>query len=246
MIDTRKSAAPPFDSRLEGARVLVIGLGGIGSEIARAARSAGAHVALAARDPDSLEELADQLGGAARAGVDLQDEESVRELAATIGPVDHIVSTAGAPAMGPVSDLVLADIERALAMKAIGPLLIAKHLGAKLPAGGSMTFLSGYVAWKPRPGLAVMAATNGALAFLAPALAVELGPVRVNVVSPGVIDSGMWDGPDKARLFAKHAESIPLGRIGKPEDIASAVVFLMSNSYVTGAVLHVDGGARYS
>jgi NAD(P)-dependent dehydrogenase (short-subunit alcohol dehydrogenase family) len=148
--------------------------------------------------------------------------------------------------MGPVSDLALADIERAFAMKAIGPLLIAKYLGAELPAGGSMTFLSGYVAWKPRRGMAVMAAANGALAFLAPALAVELGPVRVNVVSPGVIDSGMWDGPDKERFLIDHAESTPLSWIGHPDDIASAVLFLMSNTFVTGAVLHVDGGARYS
>ena len=239
-------AASTPESSLEGARVLVIGLGGIGAEIARAARGAGAEVILAGRDPDSLSGLADELGCAARTGVDLNDEESVRRLAAAIGDVDHIVSTAASPAMGPVAELALLDIQRAFATKVIGPLLIAKHFRSSLGAGGSLTFLAGYVAWKPQPGLAVMAATNGALAFLAPALAVELGPARVNVVSPGVIDSGMWDGPDKEKIFADHAGSTPVPRIGQPDDVALAVVFLMSNTFVTGAVLHVDGGARYS
>lgn len=247
MINTNSAAAAAsYPSSLEGARVLVIGLGGIGTEIARTAHRAGAELVLAGRDPGSLDGLANQLGGAEHDAVNLQEEESLRRLASTIGPVDHIVSTAGAPAMGPVSDLGLSEIERAFAMKAIGPLLVAKHLGANLPAGGSLTFLSGYVAWRPQRGLAVMAATNGALAFLAPALAVELGPVRVNVVSPGVIDSGMWDGPDKQRIFAEHAGSSPVGRIGRTEDVASAVVFLMRNTFVTGTVLHVDGGARYA
>lgn len=238
----------PFQDSLDGKRLVVIGAGSrIGRTLARTASAAGAELILAGPDADRLAATANTLAGPARIQpVDLTDEDSVAALAGAAGPVDHLVSTAAVPANGPVRGLVLADVHQAFAAKVFGPLMLAKHLAGRMNEGGSLTFFSGVAAWRPAPERVVMATTNGALSFLVEALAVELAPLRVNAVSPGIIDSGAWDrlGEDKEAFLRGVAGRNPARRTGTPDDVVRSVLYAIGNPFVTGTVLHVDGGAR--
>jgi NAD(P)-dependent dehydrogenase (short-subunit alcohol dehydrogenase family) len=116
-----------------------------------------------------------------------------------------------------------------------------------LSKNGSITFFSGFSAWKPVAGTALIAAVDGALAAFCRSLAVELAPIRVNVMAPGVVATLMWQGvPEDQRqaFFASVSEQLPVKRMGSLEDMADAVLYLMQNSFITGTVLHVDGGHR--
>lgn len=249
----------PTDA-LRGKKVVVVGGGsGIGLAVARAAAAAGADLLLAGRDAQKLQRAAGGLAGPGDADgvtvdgvtvdsvtVDLQDETSIAALAERAGHVDHLVSTASTAANGPLAELTGPAITAALAAKVTGPLLLAKHLGPRTDPAGSMLFFSGFVAWRPAPQRSVMAVTNGAVAHLVAALAVELAPVRVNAVSPGIVDSGAWDamGEGKAAFLESTAARMPARRVGTPDDIAHAALFALTNPFTTGTVLHVDGGAR--
>lgn len=233
-------------NNIDGARVLLVGgASGIGKAIATDILAAGGEVVLAGRTPAALDAAAAALGtGATTVTVNLADEHSIATAAAQIGELDHVVSLAADHANGPVSGLEPGRIREAFDAKVIGPILLAKHFASGIRPGGSFLFFSGVAAWKPAPGLAVMATTNGAVAFLAEALAVELAPVRVNALSPGIVDSGAWDGDGKDAFFTATAEKNPVGRVGKPSDVAEAVLMALSNTFVTGLTLHVDGGGR--
>jgi NAD(P)-dependent dehydrogenase (short-subunit alcohol dehydrogenase family) len=131
--------------------------------------------------------------------------------------------------------------------KLLGPWLVAKHAAPGLAADGSITFTSGIAAYRPGPGGTMIASANGALEALARALALELAPIRVNVVSPGWIDTPIWDtlaGTGKAERLAGMAARLPVGRIGQPVDVANAFMALIRNGFVTGTTVHVDGGHR--
>ncbi|WP_245194819.1 SDR family oxidoreductase [Kitasatospora phosalacinea] len=233
---------------LSGRRLVVVGAGSrTGRHLARAASAAGAELVLAGPDPRKLELTAAELAGPSTVlPVDLTEESSVKALADRLGRFDHLVSTAGLPANGPLAELELADVRRAFDAKVIGPLLLAKHLAGQIAEGGSLTFFSGVAAWRPAPARTVMATTNGALAFLVQALAVEIAPVRVNAISPGIVDTGSWDGlgADKDAFLAAVAARNPARRVGTPDDLVKAVLHAIDNPYVTGTVLHVDGGGR--
>ncbi|MER8183884.1 SDR family oxidoreductase [Kitasatospora sp. NPDC094015] len=246
----------PGARSLAGRRVVVIGAGShTGRALALAASAAGADLVLAGPDPRKLEWTAGELAGTGAADlpgrvevarVDLTDEASIAELAAVVGPFDHLVSTAAMPANGPLAELEPAAVRRAFDAKVIGPLLLAKHLAGQVAEGGSFTFFSGVAAWRPAPARTVMATTNGALAFLVQALAVEIAPGRVNAVSPGIVDTGSWDGlgAGKEGFLRTVAERNPARRVGSVDDLVQAVLFAMLSPYVTGTVLHVDGGGR--
>lgn len=229
-------------------RVLIVGgTSGIGLTVARDLARAGTEVILAGRRPDELAQLATEVGPSARAlRLDLADETTIADAARELGPLDHVISLAADHANGPLADLDRAAISGAFDAKVVGPILLAKYFAPNIRTGGSFVLFSGVAAWKPAPGLAVMATTNGAVAFLAEALAVELAPIRVNAISPGIVDSGAWDamGEGKATLFDSTAEKNPVGRVGQPSDVSSAVLAAMSNTFMTGATLHVDGGGR--
>ncbi|MER6945809.1 SDR family oxidoreductase [Nonomuraea sp. NPDC000554] len=235
-------------TQLAGKRLVVVGGGsGIGREIAAQAAAAGAIVTLAGRDPARVEAAASRIGnGVGAARVDLGDEASIRALAEQVGELDYLVSLAAAHANGPVGELDRTAVAGAFDAKVIGPIMLAKHLAPRFAAGGAMLLFSGFVAWRPSPGLSVMATTNGAVSFLAAALAVELAPVRVNALSPGVVDSGAWDrmGAEKDAFFRDVAVRNPARRVGQPADIAAAALMALTNPFLTGTTLHVDGGGR--
>jgi NAD(P)-dependent dehydrogenase (short-subunit alcohol dehydrogenase family) len=242
------SATLPALPTLEGRRLVVVGAGSrMGRTLAARASSAGAELILAGPDTRKLKATADELPGTPTIlALDLADEDSVAAFADQAGAFDHLVSTAAMPANGPVAELELAAVQRAFAAKVTGPLLLAKHLAGQMREGGSFTFFSGVAAWRPAPGRVVMATTNGALAFLVEALAVELAPLRVNAVSPGIVDSGAWDGmgDGKEAFLRQIADRNPARRVGTPDDVVQAVLLTLTNPYITGTVLHVDGGGR--
>lgn len=244
----RTPSAPASTGPLHGQRVLVIGgARHLGAAITTRAASDGAHVIVAARDLAAAEAHAATLPHASGIQIDITDEASIARAAAEIGHVDHIVTTAAAPHNVPVADLEHDKIVTALEAKVIGPLLVAKHFGPLLPPTGSLTLFSGIAAWKPAPGYAVMDTVNGAVSFLASHLAVELAPIRVNAISPGIIDSGAWDrlGDEaKGALLASVGGRNPVGRPGLAGDIVDAVAWLLTAGFVTGETIHVEGGAR--
>lgn len=234
-------------------RSLVIGgSSGMGLALAGRLLRDGHEVILVGRSPDKLEAARDSLRavGTARChAADVTDEGALRSLFAAAGPLDHIACTAadirGAYELLP--DLTIGGIDRALRSKVVAPLLIAKHGAPRLRAQGSITFTSGIAAYRPRPRGAVVAAINAALEGLVRALAVELAPLRVNAVSPGWVRTPIWRdvaGGDSERLLAEMAERLPVGRVGRADDIADAIAFLQGNGYTSGTVLHVDGGHR--
>ncbi|WP_426336008.1 SDR family oxidoreductase [Pseudoduganella sp. R-31] len=180
---------------------------------------------------------------------DITQEDQVAALFAQCGNLDHIVCTAadigGAYQLLP--DIDVAVMRKAMDSKLLGPLLLAKHGAPMLPACGSITFTTGIAYCRPAARGSVVAAINGGLNSLAYALAVELAPIRVNAVSPGWVDSPIWDfvaGDAKAGMLEGMASKLPVGRIGHVDDIADAICFLMRNRFTTGSVLHVDGGHR--
>ena len=129
--------------------------------------------------------------------------------------------------------------------KVIGPAMLAKHLAPHMNEGGSFVLFSGVNAFKINIGYLGVAITNGAVDFLTRSLAVELAPIRVNTISPGVIDTGAWDslGEDGKRDYFEHVSATnPTRRIGTPDDVADAVLFAMTNTFLTGVTLKVDGG----
>jgi NAD(P)-dependent dehydrogenase (short-subunit alcohol dehydrogenase family) len=234
------------DPSMQDKRLVIVGGGsGIGRQLAADAVEAGATVVLAGRNQQNLEIAAATLGSTVQTvQVDVGDEESIRRLAEQVGELDYLVVLAANHANGPVSNLERDAVARAFDAKVIGPIMLAKHLGPRFRDGGSMLIFSGVAAWRPAPGLSVMATANGAVSFLASALAVELGPIRVNALSPGIVDSGAWDdlGEGKEKLFEETAARNPARRVGQPADISSAAMLALTNPFLTGTTLHVDGG----
>jgi NAD(P)-dependent dehydrogenase (short-subunit alcohol dehydrogenase family) len=234
---------------LEDQRVVVVGgTSGMGSAAAQAVAAAGAHVTVAGRravaDRPDLGIAPDQV---AHATVDVTDEASVRALFESIGPLDHLLVTA-APAPGSWGPMLEQDLTAAreyLDAKFWGSWTCARYAAPKLPSGGSITFVTGCTAIRPRVGASIVTAAFTALEGLTGALARELGPIRVNTIRPGLVDSEMWtflSADARAAIMAQTRELFPVKRVGAPEDIGHAALFLMTNPYVTGTTLEVAGG----
>jgi NAD(P)-dependent dehydrogenase (short-subunit alcohol dehydrogenase family) len=236
---------------LDGKRVLVIGGGsGIGFAVAEGAVREGAAVTVASTNEQRVRAAAERLGGGAKGAVlDVTDEAAVEAFFAANG-FDHIVTTAGdwgGPRRGPLADVDLTAAASLFKVRFWGALAVAKHGGAKLPPGGSLTLTDGMVAHRPAKGSTVSTAMAGAVEFLTRALAVELAPVRVNCVCPGLIRTGVWDSVPEDRReeeFAKRTARQLIPRIGEPDEAAEAYLHLMRAGYTTGQVLKVDGGLQ--
>ncbi|MGX7694379.1 SDR family oxidoreductase [Gordonia polyisoprenivorans] len=237
-----------MNQSLSGTTVLVIGgAKHLGLAIARRADAAGASVVIGARDLTAAQSAATDLDNGRAVAIEVTDEASIAAAAAELGAVDHIVSTAAAHHNVAVRDLDHDATVTAFEAKVIGPLLVAKHFGPRMPATGSITLFSGVAAWKPAPEYTVMGITNGAVAFAVSHLAAELAPVRVNAISPGIVDSGTWDGmpeADRDAFFSGVAEGIPARRVGTVDDIVDAAQWLLTAGFVSGETIHVEGGAR--
>ncbi|NEX61249.1 SDR family oxidoreductase [Noviherbaspirillum galbum] len=233
-------------------RILIIGgSNGMGLAAARSLARDGAEVLIAGRSQAKLDlALATIEGRAAGYVADFTDPASLTALFERIGRIDHLVLAGSSnAAWGPFASVPASALRAAIEGKLVG---YWQSLQAALPhlrRDGSVVMLSGAASRTAMPGTAGLAAVNGALTQMAQTLAKELAPLRVNVVSPGLVDTPAYDGMPaeaKAGMFAGAAKSLPAGRTGTPEDIAAAIVYLLGNGFTTGAILDVDGGARMS
>jgi NAD(P)-dependent dehydrogenase (short-subunit alcohol dehydrogenase family) len=229
---------------LAGKKVVVVGgSSGIGLATAEMAKAQGAEVIVASRSADKVKAAAAKVGGT---GIvcDVTNDDSVVNLFKTTGAVDHVVVSAAQLKSGPFKTVSMDDVRSTLEGKFWGAWRVAR--AAEIKAGGSLTLVSGFLSIRPRPNSAIVGASNGALESLARALALELAPVRVNCVSPGIIDTPIRAGmPEAARkdMLAKIAGSLPVGRVGLGDDIAVQILAFMANGFATGAIVYVDGGA---
>ena len=228
---------------LSGQRVVVVGgTSGMGLATVRAAAAQGAEVFAAGRRPVAGREPID---GALQAEVDVTDETSVRALFEGVGTLDHLFVSASPGAPGPFLEQDLAAARTFIDGKLLGSWTCARYAAPRMRAGGSITFVTGVAVIRPPGNAAMVTAAFAAIEALSRALALELGPLRVNTIRPGYTDSEMWSGlsdSERDDLRRRVAEALPAGRMGTPEDIAHAAMFLMTSRQTTGAVLEVSGG----
>ena len=234
---------------LHDQRVVILGgTSGIGLATAKAAAGLGAAVTVVSRRPASVEAaLADLPPGTTGRSADLTDAGQVGELIAGLGPIDHLVFTAGEPlALMSIGRLDLDQAREFFALRYFGALSAVRAAVPQLRARGSITLTTGIAARRPGPGWAVAASICGAVEALTRALAVELAPIRVNAVSPGVVRSPLWASmtrESRDQLYRDTAAAIPAGRVGEVDDIAQAYLFCLTQPFATGSILTVDGGA---
>lgn len=229
-------------------KVIVIlgGSSGIGLATAHAARAQGAEVIITGRDAARLQQAQRALGGEIRtAQFDAAHEYPTRDFFESIPNIDHIFSTAGTL----VRDTHLApsrsELRPAMGVRFWAVLYAAKFGAPRMRTGGSFVFMSGTAARRPLAGAAVASASCGAVESFARALALDLAPLRVNVIQPGFVDTPLFDGllgDQRDAILAAAGAKLPVQRIGRPEEIADAVLFLMRNGYMNGATLTIDGG----
>jgi NAD(P)-dependent dehydrogenase (short-subunit alcohol dehydrogenase family) len=228
---------------MAGQRVVVVGgTSGMGLATVRAAAAAGAEVVAAGRRPVAHRQSA---AGVQQAEVDVTDESSVRALFESVGELDHVLVTASPGSSGAFVDQDLTAAREFMDGKFFGSWMCARYAAPHLRARGSITFVTGGAVIRPPANGSIITAAFAAVEALTRALAIELGPRRVNTIRPGYTDSEMWSFlPADARedLRRRVADAMPVKRMGSPEDVAHAAVFLMTNPQVTGAVLEVTGG----
>lgn len=232
---------------LNNARVVVVGASsGIGLAVAQTAVAAGARVSIGSRSADKLAKVAAELGNRVdSATVDVLDEASVQRFFDRIDAIDHLVVCPGDMAMGSFADVSMKAIHDCLGTKIVGQLLCVRHAMPKFDGNGSIVLMSGAAGWRALAGSSITAAANLGVAAMAKAIALEIAPVRINVVVPGLIDTPLWSFmPEDARaaLFQQTSEALPVGRIGTTADVADTITYALGSTFTTGTVLHVDGG----
>ena len=230
---------------LSGNRVVVIGgATGVGFAVADLARAQGAEVVVASRNEAKIHAAVERLGSATGRTVDLRDEAQVADFFGALGSYDHLVITAGdwdLPMFGTLSDLDLGQARELLTVRFWGVLAAAKYGAKSIAAGGSITLTGGMLAHRPGKGTVMATTMAGAIEFLARGLAMDLAPVRVNAVCLGLILTEIIKQRPEAALRAMVAP-LPVPRAASPTEAAKAYVYLMTNAYVTGQILPVDGG----
>ncbi|WP_068773590.1 SDR family oxidoreductase [Paenibacillus sp. FJAT-26967] len=226
--------------------VIIGGSSGIGYAAARMAYASGARVVIAGRSQEKLQAAAEAVGSGVRTfAVEIANEASVAGLFSQLSHVDHLFITASDVVLGPILDTDSSRLQSTMDSRFWGSYYAAKHAAPRMRLGGSITFMSGTASQRPSPGGAVAAASGAAVESLGRTLALELAPIRVNTISAGAVDTPLLDvffGEQRAAVVENLTHTLPVRRMGAPEDVAEAALYLMSNAYTTGTVLSVDGG----
>jgi NAD(P)-dependent dehydrogenase (short-subunit alcohol dehydrogenase family) len=230
-------------------RIVVLGgSSGIGLATAQAAAQDGANVVIVSSRKDRIDAALTTLpAGTEGHVVDLADRDATQALFARVGGFDHLVFTAGEPLqLGTLATTDVDTAQRFFTLRYWGAYCAAKYGSAGIRKGGSIVFSSGIAGQRPQAGWSLGASICAAMEGLTRALAVELAPIRVNIVSPGVVRTALWANmaeADREAMYQRLANSLPVGHVGNAEEIAQAYLYLMRQSYSTGQVLVVDGGA---
>ena len=231
---------------LENKKILVVGgSSGIGFAAAKLAAQAGAKVTIASRDSGRLNAALTKLGVGADARVlDATNQAAVDAFFKADPSWDHVVCSAGAGGRGLLPDLAMDKAFAAMDAKFWAYFRIARAVS--LPPDGSLTFVSGQLSQIPSRGATLVSAVNAAIEGMTRGLALDLAPTRVNTICPGVVDTPLWDQlpPDaKKALYERQEQTLLTRRIGQPEDIAEAILSAMTNRFMTGTTMMVEGGA---
>jgi NAD(P)-dependent dehydrogenase (short-subunit alcohol dehydrogenase family) len=229
--------------------VLIGGSAGIGLETARRARQEGAEVVLVGRDPERLERAAEEVGARGVAAFDADNTTALKRFFDDLpGPIDHVLVTAGGPSYGPLLEMTEAQVNRALGSHAVLALEVARNAAGKIRPGGTLLLMGGTGGRKISRELGIASAATAVLPPLTAALALELAPVRVNLIAAGFVDTPLSASLLGEALDARRDElrrTLPIGRVVGPEDVAALAVHIMTNTALTGATYDIDGGQQF-
>jgi NAD(P)-dependent dehydrogenase (short-subunit alcohol dehydrogenase family) len=233
---------------LRNKRVVVLGgSSGIGFAVAELAASEGAKVVIASSNPERVQKAIESVGGEVEGhAVDVSDERAMEAFFAKLSRFGHLVYTAGDSL--DLHDLARTDLEKArgaFELRYWSALAAVKYGSPSIHKGGSIVLTTGIAGQRPRKGWVVAASVCGTIEALTRALAIELAPIRVNAVSPGVVRTNLWQNmsaAEREHMYESVGNSLPVGRVGEPHDIAQAYLFLMHEAFGTGQVVVVDGG----
>jgi NAD(P)-dependent dehydrogenase (short-subunit alcohol dehydrogenase family) len=236
------------EAQLLGQTVVVIGgSSGIGLETARRARAEGADVVLTGRNPERLQHAALEIGALSSAAFDATDFDLLDRFFNELPtPVDHVMVTAGGPYYARLTEIDFEQARRSID-KLLLPLHVARNAAAKVRPGGTLLFISGTGGRRPAAGMALISMLTAALPALTKVLALELAPIRVNLIAPGFVDTPLSATLLGDRLDERRDElraTLPIGRVIGPADVAALAVHLMTNTALTGATYDIDGGQQ--
>ncbi|HEV7676683.1 MAG TPA: SDR family oxidoreductase [Candidatus Angelobacter sp.] len=238
----------PRENGFENKRVVIVGgSSGIGLAVAHEVALQGAEVVIVSSNAERVQEAIKSIGGEARGeAVDVSDEKAVERLFTQLGAFDHLVFTAGDSL--PLRELVTTDLKqarRAFELRYWSALAAVKYGSPQIRKSGSVVLTTGVAGRRPQNGWVIAASVCGAIDALTRALAIELAPIRVNAVSPGVVRTNLWQNMSSAEreeLYESVGKRLPVGRVGEAHDIAQAYLFLMQEEFGTGQTVVVDGG----
>jgi len=235
-------------SELLGQTVVVIGgSAGIGLETARLARVQGAQVILTGRNPERLQRAASEVDAVSTAAFDAADPAAIERFFASLQTIDHVMVTAGRPYYGRLADMDFAKIRGLIGEHLLLALYVARYAANKVKPGGTLIFMGGTGGRRPAVGMSITGAMTAALPVLAANLALEIAPVRVNLIAAGFVDT-----PLSAELLGDQLENrrnqlratLPIRRVVGPADVAALAVHIMTNTALTGATYDIDGGQQ--
>ena len=238
----------PRENSFENKRVVFIGgSSGIGLAVAEEAALQGAEVVIVSGKAERVQQAVKSIGGDAHGqAVDVSDEKAVESFFANIGAFDHLVFTAGdSLQLHELADTDLKQARRAFELRYWSALATVKYGSPQIRKGGSIVLTTGVAGLRPHKGWVVAASVCGTIESLTRALAIELAPIRVNAVSPGVVRTNLWQNmssTEREQLFESVGKRLPVGRVGEAHDIAQAYLFLMQEGFSTGQTVVVDGG----
>jgi len=237
------------EPELLGQLVVVIGgSAGIGFETARRARAQGAKVILTARNPERLKHAATEIDAMSTAAFDATDTDALESFFRDLPVIDHVMVTAGRPYYGRLADMDFAKIRDLIGAHLLQALYVARNAISKVRPGGTLIFMGGTGGRRPAIGMSIASAVTAALPALTANLALEIAPVRVNLIAAGFVDT-----PLSAELLGNQLEkrrnqlrtTLPIGRVVGPADVAALAVHIMTNTALTGATYDIDGGQQF-
>ncbi len=250
MSTTRASAPVVPEPQLRGQTVVLIGgSSGIGLATARQARGEGAEVILTGRNAERLKDASRQVGARSIAAFDASDSRSLARFFESVpDPIDHVLVTAGGPHYEPLLKMSSADVRAALSDRVVLALDVARHAVGKMRPGGTLLFMGMTSGRRVSRELGIDPVVTAVLPPFVAALALEVAPVRVNLIAAGFVDTALsasilGDGLEQRREQLRA--TLPIGRVVEPEDVAALAVHLMVNTAVTGATFDIDGGAQF-